>query len=888
MQKRELKEGWNLYVCGENVFGIPEKAIETSVPSSVYSTLLDQGLMPDPFYRINELDALKLMDNDFRYETTITLSEEERSAERCILRFEGIDTLGDVFLDGVLLGSTKNMHRTWEFDITSFAKEKEELLLSVKLYSPVKYIREEQKKSYVRGSSDAMEGFPHLRKAHCMFGWDWGPRLPDAGLFRDVSILAVNKARISAVLLTQEHSISGKTVHGNLVSSVRLNARIEVDWTEPTAFDRSVYAELSVKTPDGEKTYQAESAVLSEGEDASGRLSGKAENHSLLTVAVDIDNPRLWWPNGYGDQPLYPLDVILRDKETGLELDRYSARAGLRTATVNTDPRPEEGFGAGQVFDEHMEGQKKDDIPGRNFAFEVNGLEIFAMGADYIPEDNLITRMNRERTARLLSDAVLSNMNCIRVWGGGFYPADYFFDLCDELGLLVWEDMMFACAAYDLTEEFEADIEIEVRENLRRIRNHPSIGVISGNNENETQIFDWARGCSRKLIFDYIRMYEHLFPRIVKEEAPDAFYWPSSPSSGGNFDHPMAENVGDVHYWGVWHGNEPFTAYRSHHYRFLSEFGFQSFPCQATVDAFTEKADQNIFSRVMEMHQRNAAANGKILNYLSATYLYPKNFGELLYTSQLLQADAIRYGVEHFRRFRGRCMGTVVWQLNDIWPVASWASIDYYGRWKALAYAEKRMFAPVMLSCEEKGEIDQKPNVNSEPREIELSASLHVANETGEPVSALVRWSLRNPDSSILKEGESKVTVPAYDGIWLDRLDFSDESSQDVHLLYELELKGEIVSSGTCLFCAPKHYHFRNPSLSVSSDGESITVRAENYARSVAVESQDGELLLDDNFVDLEKGERTFRILRGGPEEGELEMWLNQLTVRSVYGIAAD
>lgn len=361
------------------------------------------------------------------------------------------------------------------------------------------------------------------------------------------------------------------------------------------------------------------------------------------------------------------------------------------------------------------------------------------------------------------------------------------------------------------------------------------------------------------------------------------FYWPSSPSSGGNYENSNAENVGDVHYWGVWHGGEPFTAYRKHHYRFLSEFGFQSFPALQTVRRFTEKEDRNIYSRVMEMHQRNTAANGKISNYLSQTYLYPKNFDELLYCSQLLQADAIRYGVEHFRRFRGTCMGAVVWQLNDIWPVASWASVDYYGNWKALQYAEKRMFAPILLSCAEHGEIDQKPYVNTLPMPVELSADLHVANETAEPVTGTVKWALRLPDSSVVQEGLFTVTAPAFGGAWLPHLDFTGQDPLKVHLEYALYIEDTLVSSGSTLFCAPKHYAFLDPQLQVSVENDVVTVTAANYAKSVSVETENGVLRLDDNFVDMEAGSRTFRILpsRDFTDDGTLVS--GAYRVRSIY-----
>lgn len=891
MTATNLKEQWTLTVLGKNVYDIPETPIETVVPSTVYETLLKKELMPDPFYRDNELTALKLMENDFVYETDFSLKNTDREADKIFLRFHGIDTLADIYLGDQLLGSTDNMNRIWEFDITAAVKDDPENAvyhLKVVLHSPTRFIREENEKCPVGGSAESMPGFPHIRKAACMFGWDWGPRLPDAGLFREVTIETVKTARISQLYLTQNHRVTGKTVHGNTVADVRLTADAEIEWT-PEASSEQVKIILLVTAPDGSSTLSAESSPIDSFTDSApsvgltGLNCGLRCNH--VNVELTVSDPQLWWPNGYGAQPLYEVKALLvpvsDDSGESKPLDVWHKRIGLRTVTVNTDPIPDE------TFDPHMTDQLADlddgdnmilnrgtkkvyvtdkeakKLPGRNFAFEVNGLQIFAMGADYIPEDNILTRQTRERTDMLLASAQESYFNCLRVWGGGYFMDDFFYDICDERGLLVWHDFMFACASYELNEAFEANVVAEIRQNIRRLRSHASIALWCGNNEMETQyeVLEWPK--SKKQYYDYIRLYEYIIPKIVKEEDPVTFYWPSSPCSGGNFENSNAENVGDVHYWGVWHGNEPFTAYRKHHYRFLSEFGFQSFPALQTIRRFTTEGDRNIYSRVMEMHQRNTAANGKIVNYISQTYLYPKNFDELLYCSQLLQADAIRYGVEHFRRFRGTCMGTVVWQLNDIWPVASWASVDYYGNWKALQYAEKRMFAPVLLSCEEHGEIDQKPHVNSLPQPMDISADLHVANETAESVSGVVKWALRLPDSSIVRDGEFSVTAPAYGGVWLPHLDFNGQDPLKVHLEYSLTVDGTVISSGTSLFCAPKHYQFLDPDLTVSVDRDTVTVTAKNYAKSVSVETENGILRLDDNFIDMEAGTKSFQILPG-------------------------
>ena len=456
---------------------------------------------------------------------------------------------------------------------------------------------------------------------------------------------------------------------------------------------------------------------------------------------------------------------------------------------------------------------------------------------------------------------------------------------------------MFACASYELTDDFEENLKAEFTEVVRRLRHHASMSVWCGNNEMEAQVLEdhWngefnelipgmggirpVHHASNKQYYDYIKLYEYILPKIMKAEAPEAFYWPSSPSSGGNYEDIYEENIGDAHYWGVWHGGDQFSDYRKHHFRFLSEFGFQSFPCMETVRSFTEPEDRNVFSEVMEMHQRNTAANGKIMNYLSATYRYPKNFDELLYCSQMLQLDAIRYGVEYFRRIRGTCMGTVVWQLNDIWPVASWASIDYYGRWKALHYGEKRFFAPVSITCEEHGRLDQKPFVNSLPIPVEYSAALHVANETGETVRGTVRWQLRRPDSSVIRENEKDIEIAPYSGTWLDREIYNGLADErEMHLYYEFVQDGKIVSSGSAMFVAPKHYRFADPKLSVRVEGETVIVTSEGYAKGVCIESEDGNLRLSDNFFDMEKGERVLTIV-GKKPEGELR-------VRSVYDIA--
>ena len=809
MKLQTLNGSWILNIPGS---GFPET--EATVPGSVYNDLLTAGLIPDPYYRDNEDEALKIMENDFVYSRSFTVSRDLLNCGKVLLRCRGLDTLAEIVINGKPAGKADNMHRTWEFDVKELLREGENRII-VTFLSPLRFIREAYAKRQLEGSEEATRGFPHLRKAHCMFGWDWGPRLPDAGIWRDIELIGINKARLRDVYITQDHE-DGR-VSLNIASGID---RISGDKTSVS---------VTVTAPDG-RTFTAE------GEEC----------------AIDIEDPELWWPAGFGDQPLYSVEVILTDGEE--VLDSWKNRIGLRTMTI----------------------RREKDQWGESFCHCVNGVDVFAMGADYIPEDNLLPRVNRERTRRLLEDARAANMNCVRVWGGGYYPDDFFYDICDELGILVWQDLMFACAAYELTRDFEDNIREEITDNVRRIRHHACIAIWSGNNEMETFA---ARGTwypEKKLQADYIRMYEYVIPRIMEKEDPRAFYWPSSPSSGGGFDDPDDENRGDCHYWAVWHGLLPFTDYRKHFFRYASEFGFQSFPGMATIESFTLPQDRNSFSYIMEKHQRNASANGRIAEYLSQMYLYPSSFETFVYASQLLQAQAMQYGVEHWRRNRGRCMGAVVWQLNDIWPVCSWSSIDYFGRWKALHYFEKRFFAPVLISCEEEGTLTQNTNVNAEPFRMKKSARLNVSNETRSDFHGTVRWSLSDPEAKVIREGSAAVAVPALSALWLDEMDFSDEDTYGCYFAYSLEDEsGNPVGEGTVLFCAPKHFRFADPKLEARLDGDEIIVTAEAYARGVEIMCGP-DVLLEDNFFDMNAGTRRVRIIRGRP---------GPVSVRSVYDI---
>lgn len=725
MQTCTLNGTWQLSAGHRSL-----ESVDMQIPGTVLSGLLAAGKIKDPFYRTNEDATRALFWKDYVFTRTFDVDEELLAQQHIVLVCEGLDTLAEISINGTFLAKTDNMHRTWKFQTKKLlhpGKNEIQIVFRSVLRFIEDYPYEAHKKiNYIPCGS--MKGNQLLRKAHSMFGWDWGPQTIDAGIFRDIYLQGYSHARIEDIRIHQQHAKNVSVQTSITLSESVPGQKLCVELSEDGA-DKPLQTKLCKTNADG-----------------------------VAAVDFVIENPKLWWPNDYGDQPLYIVRTTLLD-EDGTSLESITRRIGLRTLTIS---------------------QEKDEW-GNEFAFCVNGVKIFTRGGNYIPDDCLYTRITEKKLDYILESCRRAHFNCVRVWGGGYYPSDAFYDLCDEKGLIVWQDLMYACNVYDVTDAFAENCRQETYDNVRRLRHHASLGLWCGNNEIESAWDHWGdfQKETPYLRADYIRLFEEVLPKAVQEADGETFYWHSSPSSGGCFDNPDDANRGDTHYWDVWHGQKPFTDYRKYFFRFCSEFGFQSFPCAKTVNSFTLEDDRNIFSRVMESHQKNDAANGKMLYYLSENLRYPKDLTHLLYASQVLQGMAIKYGVDHWRRNRGRCMGTLYWQINDDWPAPSWSSIDYFGRWKALHYMAQKFYAPHAVSMTLE---DHRCHV-------------YFSNESFETTEYSLTLSIRDLSGNVLETYETKGNSPAFSAIETAVVDICswEDQKDDVFLEAVIHTKDQKV-----------------------------------------------------------------------------------------------
>ena len=787
MQTCTLNGTWQLSAGHRSL-----ESVDMQIPGTVLSGLLAAGKIKDPFYRTNEDATRALFWKDYVFTRTFDVDEELLAQQHIVLVCEGLDTLAEISINGTFLAKTDNMHRTWKFQAKKLlhpGKNEIQIVFRSVLRFIEDYPYEAHKKiNYIPCGS--MKGNQLLRKAHSMFGWDWGPQTIDAGIFRDIYLQGYSHARIEDIRIHQQHAKNVSVQTSITLSESIPGQKLCVELSEDGA-DKPLQTKLCKTNADG-----------------------------VAAVDFVIENPKLWWPNDYGDQPLYIVRTTLLD-EDGTSLESITRRIGLRTLTIS---------------------QEKDEW-GNEFAFCVNGVKIFTRGGNYIPDDCLYTRITEKKLDYILESCRRAHFNCVRVWGGGYYPSDAFYDLCDEKGLIVWQDLMYACNVYDVTDAFAENCRQETYDNVRRLRHHASLGLWCGNNEIESAWDHWGdfQKETPYLRADYIRLFEEVLPKAVQEADGETFYWHSSPSSGGCFDNPDDANRGDTHYWDVWHGQKPFTDYRKYFFRFCSEFGFQSFPCAKTVNSFTLEDDRNIFSRVMESHQKNDAANGKMLYYLSENLRYPKDLTHLLYASQVLQGMAIKYGVDHWRRNRGRCMGTLYWQINDDWPAPSWSSIDYFGRWKALHYMAQKFYAPHAVSMTLE---DHRCHV-------------YFSNESFETTEYSLTLSIRDLSGNVLETYETKGNSPAFSAIETAVVDICswEDQKDDVFLEAVIHTKDQKVLKDVETLVPYKYLNLKSPVISTeaeeTNDAFILHISSDCFAPFVALDFDDADVIFSDNFFHL-------------------------------------
>jgi beta-mannosidase len=821
MKMQSLAGNWEFQQIGTKEW------LPAIVPGGVHTDLLALGRIPDPFVGDNEKRVQWVAESDWVYRTSFTCSNELFSEEKTLLVCDGLDTLATLTLNGTELGHTDNMFRQYQWEIKSILKANAANDLTITFASPVKFITEKQTIRPLPGVPQAIHGSPHIRKAPCQFGWDWGPQLPPIGIWKDLRLEGYSKARFSDIHLRQEHA--------------KEQVMVEVRACFQHWDETPLVVAVSITAPNGNKLEK--------------RKTITAGNE--ITVKVPISNQELWWPNGYGSQPLYQVEVALLadDSSEASILDKRSYQLGLRT----------------------IELRQQEDQWGRSFIFVVNGVSIFAKGSNWIPADSFPTRITDAFLEELIKAAVDTHQNMLRVWGGGFYEEERFYDLCDRYGILVWQDFIFSCSIYPFDETaFLENIRVEIGENIRRLRHRTSLALWCGNNEMEmTWVeWNWKSDDHQKLKPAYDKFFHHTLPEWCRAEDPDRSYWPSSPSSDVPFENPNGQRQGDAHYWDVWHGRKPFTSYRDQYPRFMSEFGFQALPPLETIRSYADEADWNMTSYIMEMHQKNASGNSLMVGQMLDTFRLPKDFVSLVYLSMALQAEGIRYGVEHWRRHPDRVAGILYWQLNDCWPVASWSSLDYFGRWKALHYSALHFFAPLMLSIE-----DKWPEMG-----------VFVTNDLLESWEGNVLWSLETLAGKVITSGQAPVKASPQAVVEVCKPIFSDYVSDDNirSLVFIADLYQEVhfISRETACFTPIKHLDLTDPALSAHLHVENgqlvIKVTSRTLALLVEISLAGVDVVFSDNYFNLPAG-RTAIISCHLPAGWTLSQAEKEIQLRSVY-----
>jgi len=777
------------------------KKHKATIPGTIHTDLFQNQLIPDPFFGANEKQLQWIENENWEYETNFTLSESELKNQNIDLEFEGLDTYATVFLNGKVVLEANNMFRKWLIAAKSHLKIGTNYL-KVIFHSAVQKGKEEAEKlSYTLPEKERV----FVRKAQYQFGWDWGPRFVTAGIWKPIQLKFWNSAKIESV--KYEQKVLNESV-------------ADLD------FIFTIFAQKSGK-------YQ-----IKLGQKPFPFVLKKGQN--VVKVPISIPNPILWWSNGLGVPHQYIFRFSLEQNQQKIE--NKELKIGLRTIELI---------------------QEKDQV-GTSFYFKLNGKPVFMKGANVVPPDNFLPRVSDSTYFFLVENAKKANMNMLRVWGGGVYFDDAFYEACDANGILVWQDFMFACSMYPGDEKFVENVKQEVIDNVNRLLNHPSIAIWCGNNENDEgwhnwgwqKQFNYSKADSTQIWNDYKKVFHEMIPQTLDSllSKEKNIYWSSSPSKGWGRKESLTQ--GDVHYWGVWWGKEPFEMYEKKIGRFVSEYGFQGMPNLETLKKVMDKEDFNFTSEAFKNHQKHPTGYETINEYMERDYMVPKDFEDYLYVSQLLQARGMKTAIEAHRRAKPYCMGTLYWQLNDCWPVTSWSSLDYYGNWKAFHYQTKRSFENLLLSVEEKNN----------------KYKVFLVNDTFEKYSGKLELELLSFDGKSLWKTSRKITIEENSSTAVYEISNEDLKSFDLKQTV-LKVKFNEVQS-QYFFVKPKDLKLQKPNIEIKMINDfMIEISSDVLAKNVFLSSEN-ETFFEDNYFDLLPNEK--RVIK-------LSKAMKEIKVKSLF-----
>lgn len=802
---------------------------DAKVPGTVHQDLLNHNRIPNPFYGMNE-EAVQWVENeDWMYRTSFVVDEQQLSRDAAVLEMDGLDTYADVFLNGALILRSDNMFVGHKIEVKPVLRKGVNQLL-VRFRSPVKEVLPQlQTNGFDYPASNDHSPWRtsvYTRKAPYSYGWDWGIRLATCGIWRPVRLVFSDVARIEDYYVCQDAVTQAKAdvdnrLEINNVTSNTVSALLKVDYHYSDSDTKEIKKQIELRP-----------------------------GANTVSLPVSIENPHLWMPNGWGEPSLYKFTASL--SVDGVEIAKQERNVGLRTVRVVMD----------------------DDEHGKSFYFVVNGKPMFAKGANFIPDDALLPNVTQERYKRIFEDVKAANMNMLRVWGGGIYEDNEFYDEADRNGILIWQDFMFACSSYPHDPLFVGRVEAEAEYNIKRLRGHASLAMWCGNNEiyEAMRYWGWQRKYSAEAFAEMERGYNVLFrellPKMVERLDGTRFYMHSSPYEA-NWGRPNSWKTGDSHNWGTWHGRKPFESFDTDVPRFMSEYGFQAFPEMKTIRTFAEEKDFELESSVMNAHQKADIGNALIRQTMRLYYRVPEKFEDLVYVGLVLQGQGIRHGIEAHRRNRPYCMGSLFWQLNDSWPVVSWSGIDYYGNWKALMYQSKRAFAPILINAIKEGDDLCVYLVSDELQDHDgVRLDVELMDFDGKAHGKWTQSGMLAANSSVL--------------FMKKRADELQGKLSAANSLLHFTLKdknGVTLADDVFYFAYPKDQKLPEANIETSvrrrGDAIEMTLKTDKLARDIFVEVPVQGVRFTDNFFDLLPGQRK-KITITSPE-GHL---LNDFTFR--------